>query len=140
MQTTNRFSQKTTACILGLMIALASICPLTASATNSPIKTVKVGYFYFPGYQEMQDDGSVLRGSGYGNDFLQLLRRYANLNYEYVGYNETWETMPELLRSGEIDMYTLALKGEETTQEFAFSQPICSLTSASVLRYSSASI
>ena len=32
-------------------------------------------------------------GSGYGFDFLQLLRKYANLNYQYVGYEDSWQEM-----------------------------------------------
>lgn len=73
------------ACILVALLVLTALCPAVMAETQ-PVITVKVGYFAFPGCHVKQDDGSVPRGSGYGNDFLQLLRRYANINFEYVGY------------------------------------------------------
>ena len=58
--------------------------PLTGMAADSEqvaIRKVRVGYFEFPSYHEMGKEGEVNTGSGYGCDFLFLLRRYANLNY-----------------------------------------------------------
>ncbi|MGM9519322.1 MAG: response regulator [Phascolarctobacterium sp.] len=101
--------------------------PKTAQATKvTPVRKVRVGFFEFPGYHELQEKslGSFDTGSGYGCDFLFLLRRYANLNYEFVGYDKSWQEMLSMLRRGEIDMVTSATKNQERLQEFAYSAPI----------------
>ena len=92
---------------------------------TSPQK-VRVGYFAFPGYHNMSksEDGGMDVGSGYGCDFLFLLRRYANLNYDFVGYDKAWHEMLEMLRRGEIDMVTSATKNYERLKEFGYSAPI----------------
>ena len=105
-------------------VLIQCLFPLKVFAAETTIETINVGYFAFPGYHEITNDGSVNRGSGYGNDFLQLLRRYSNLNYEYVGYEKSQSDMTVMLKNGKIDMFTLALKSEDTSDEFAFSNPV----------------
>ena len=109
-------------CVLCLLIALTAVCPMAAFAAEP--KTVRVGYFAFAGYHEVCQDENGLHGSGYGFDFLQLLRRYTNLNYEYVGYENSWQEMLQMLRDGQIDMVTSARKTSQRETEFAFSYPI----------------
>ena len=48
--------------------------------------------------------------SGYGYDFLRLMARYWDVDYEYVGYDKSWEDMQQMLEDGEIDMVTSARK------------------------------
>lgn len=62
-----------TVCLLMLVTTLS---PVTAYAKEDDTKTIKVGYFEFPGYHEIYEDTQGAHGSGYGFDFLQLLRRY----------------------------------------------------------------
>ena len=62
---------------------------LVAASEQADIRKVRVGYFEFPRYHEMGKEGQVNTGSGYGCDFLFLLRRYAKLNYEFVGYDKS---------------------------------------------------
>lgn len=93
----------------------------TVQKAGSAVHTVRVGFFYFPGYHEIVD-GTVR--AGYGVDFLTLLRRYSNLNYEYVGYENTWKEMQTMLLNGEIDLVTSARKTPEREEKFAFSLPI----------------
>ncbi|MGM9583444.1 MAG: ATP-binding protein [Phascolarctobacterium sp.] len=97
-----------------------------AGAPQTALQKVRVGYFEFPSYHNMSrsEDGKMTMGSGYGCDFLFLLRRYANLNYEFVGYDKSWKEMLEMLRRGEIDMVTSATKNNERLKEFAYSAPI----------------
>lgn len=90
-------------------------------AQKTSIKTVKVGFFAFSGYHEIVDN---TKRAGYGVDFLTLMQRYANLNYEYVGYDNTWEEMQQMLLDGEIDMVTSARETPKREEEFAFSEPI----------------
>lgn len=47
---------------------LQIIYPLTTFATEP--KTIRVGYFAFPGYHEVYQDENGLQGRGYGFDFL----------------------------------------------------------------------
>ena len=106
---------------LCLTMLLVLFMPVSVSAAESQVRTVRVGFFAFDGYHEMDESG---RMSGYGYDFLTLMKRYANVQYEYVGYEKSWDAMLEMLRSGEIDMVTSAHKTEDRLEEFDFSVPI----------------
>ena len=46
------------------------LCPVTAFAAEP--KTIRVGYFAFPGYHEVYQDENGLQGSGYGFDFCSF--------------------------------------------------------------------
>ena len=108
--------------ILGLFVLLAA-ASLTAAVAAEP-RTVRVGYFAFPGYHELIPGEGGPKGSGYGFDFLQMLRRYTHLNFQYVGYEDGWLDMQQMLRDGRIDMVTSARKTSQREKEFAFSSPI----------------
>ena len=108
--------------VLLVAFLFQTLLPFPAFAAEP--KTIRVGYFAFPGYHEVYQDENGLQGSGYGFDFLQLLRRYTNLNYQYVGYENSWQEMQEMLRTGEIDMVTSARKTIQREKEFAFSSAI----------------
>lgn len=116
------WKKRIVAVALFLFVLITTLCPTTAYATET--KTIRVGYFAFPGYHEVHQDENEPQGRGYGFDFLQLLRRYTNLNYQYIGYENSWQEMQEMLRSGEIDMVTSARKTSQREKEFAFSSPI----------------
>ena len=73
------------------------------------------------GYHMMDEDGNR---SGYGYDFLRLMARYWDVNYEYVGYDKSWEEMQQMLINGEIDMVTSARRTPEREELFDFSRPI----------------
>ena len=105
-----------------LAVLLTAVCPLAASAAEP--RTIRVGYFAFPGYHEVYQGENGPQGSGYGFDFLQMLRRYTNLNYQYIGYEDSWQDMLQMLRDGQIDMVTSARKTSRREKEFAFSSPI----------------
>ena len=112
-----RFAAVLTALIVLSLLAPASITHSHASDAN---RTIKVGFFAYPGYHEIEGKAR----SGYGYDFLCLLQRYADLNYEYVGYDKSWEDMQQMLLDGEIDMVTSARKTHEREEIFDFSEPI----------------
>lgn len=66
---------KKTRIIAGFLLVLflsQIIYPLTVLASEP--RTIRVGYFAFPGYHEILQDKNGLQGSGYGFDFLQMLR------------------------------------------------------------------
>jgi signal transduction histidine kinase/BarA-like signal transduction histidine kinase len=94
---------------------------VSAEENMTTPETVKVGFFAFEGYHEIDENGAK---SGYGYDFLQLTQKYVNLNYEYVGYDKSWEETQQMLLDGEIDMVTSAHKTEERLKKYDFSLPI----------------
>ena len=81
---------------VAVLLAFVCVCmifsPLTAYAAedSSQHETVKVGFFAMDGYHMMDEEGNR---SGYGYDFLRLMARYWDVDYEYVGYDKSWEDM-----------------------------------------------
>ena len=109
--------------LLLTLIYMLAMCPQAAYAADdsSQHETVKVGFFAMDGYHEMDEKGNR---SGYGYDVLRLMARYWDVNYEYVGYDQSWEDMQQLLEDGEIDMVTSARKTPAREEKFDFSRPI----------------
>ena len=109
--------------ILMTMLLLTALLSLSASAaeTVSQHERVRVGFFAMDGYHMMDEDGNR---SGYGYDFLRLMARYWDVDYEYVGYDKSWEEMQRMLIDGEIDMVTSARRTPEREELFDFSRPI----------------
>jgi signal transduction histidine kinase len=83
--------------------------------------TVKVGYFQLDGFNEIDENGVY---SGYDYDFFQMLGRYTSLNFEFVGYDKSWQEMQEMLEDGEIDILTSMHSTEERKARFDFSYDI----------------
>ena len=109
--------------ILMTMLLLTALLSLSASAaeTVSQHERVRVGFFAMDGYHMMDEDG---KRSGYGYDFLRLMARYWDVDYEYIGYDKSWDEMQQMLIDGEIDMVTSARKTPEREELFDFSRPI----------------
>ena len=109
--------------ILMTMLLLTALLSLSASAAEivSQHERVRVGFFAMDGYHMMDEDGNR---SGYGYDFLRLMARYWDVDYEYVGYDKSWEEMQQMLIDGEIDMVTSARRTPEREELFDFSRPI----------------
>ena len=132
----NGYRRTAAALLLAVLVLLSSVWGVAAGAEpvlssldaeksstdreNSPVQTVKVGYFQYPGYQELEDG----RRSGYGADFLSLLQQYANLNYDYVACSNSWNELESMLAEGEIDLVTSARKTPARKMKFDFSDPI----------------
>ena len=56
-----------------------------------------------------------------------LMARYWDVDYEYVGYDQSWDDMQQMLEDGEIDMVTSARKTPDREEKFDFhvrSEPI----------------
>ena len=111
--------------VLCFFLVLSGLMPVSAadvSATNEAInKRVKAGIFYFDGYHTEDEDGKL---SGYGIELLQMISQYSHLNFDYVGYDKSWNDMLEMLENGEIDIVTSARKTSDREAKFAFSYPI----------------
>lgn len=102
-------------------VLLACSLNLTSTYAQQLNRTVKAGVFYFDGYH-MKDEENNL--AGYGIDFLKLVSQYSHLNFEFVGYDKSWDEMLTMLDNGEIDVVTSARKTTEREDKYAFSLPI----------------
>lgn len=102
------------------LLLLLMIVPISvlADLTSDPVK-VRVGFFALDGYHMINQNGYR---SGYGYDLLQLMARYGNFEYEYIGYEKTLDEMTEMLENGEIDLLTCMIKSPETENRFEFSE------------------
>ena len=109
--------------ILTAMLILTALLSFSARAeeAESQHERVRVGFFAMDGYHMMDEDGNR---SGYGYDFLRLMARYWDADYEYIGYDKSWEDMQQMLLDGEIDMVTSASKTPDREELFDFSRPI----------------
>ena len=111
--------------LLCMMIFLMGMVQLQSGLVyargTETVQTVRVGFFAFDGYHMIDEEG---RKSGYGYEFLNLLSRYCNLRFEYIGYDKSWEETLKMLETGEIDLVTSAKKTSEREKKFAFSRPI----------------
>ena len=110
-------------------IAIACGTVQAVSADSNESKVVRVGFFAFDGYHMIDEEG---HRSGYGYEYLQRIARYNDWTYEYVGYDQSWSEMQEMLLNGEIDLLTSAQKTPEREKLFDFSTNAIG-TSATIL-------
>ena len=123
-------SRKWMVALLCLFLILCDFIPVSASPVNAANEStseevtnrrVKAGIFYFDGYHTKDEEGKL---SGYGIEVLQMFSQYSHLNFDYVGYDKSWNDMLDMLENGEIDLVTSARKTPEREAKFAFSYPI----------------
>ncbi|MEA4922877.1 MAG: EAL domain-containing protein [Eubacteriaceae bacterium] len=97
-----------------VLILLSVFIPLNASAADSAgkIKTVKVGCFECPGFQ----DSSY---SGYNYDYLQSISHYNGWKYKFV--SGTYAECEKMLKDGTIDIMGGVKKASENASLFSFS-------------------
>lgn len=102
----------------GLLLLLLSLCPVNAAAMQQTTPDYKVAFYAFDCYH-MQDENG--KRSGYGYEMMQGLSKYLQCTFTYVGYDKTPAQCEEMLRTGEVDIYTAAKRTPEREAEFAFS-------------------
>lgn len=113
--------------ILTVIIFVMTVLPTEASTLSSKntdqqkSSVVKVGFYKIPGFNNQSRSGER---SGYGYDFLQLVRRNTQIEFAYSGYDKTWEESLVMLENGEIDLLAGALRTPEREKKFDFSFPI----------------
>ena len=124
MQTRKRVYIKITIafmiCLFFIISSLSGLIRISAGA-QSDNKTVRAGIFYFEGYHMKDENGSL---TGYGIELLNMISEYSHLNFQYIGYDKSWNEMQEMLKNGEIDVVTSARRTPEREEEFAFSDSI----------------
>lgn len=111
-----------TLCLFMFFSSLLSI-PFTVCAAEEEKEreVVKVGFWAYEGYHMIDENGMR---SGYGYDFLRLASRYMDVDFEYIGYENSWDDMLEMLSDGRIDMLTSVHMTPERLEKFEFSKPI----------------
>ena len=109
--------------VMLLAVCLVGLLPVKAGAAYDAgqREKVRVGFFAMDGYHMMDENGNL---SGYGYEFFQLVSRYQDLDFEYVGYDKSWSEMQQMLENGEIDLLTSARRTGEREQKFDYSRPI----------------
>ena len=112
--------KRISAAVFGILFLLLSVCPVLADAIpRSETPEYKVAFYAFDCYH-MQDENGLR--SGYGYEMMQGVAKYMQCTFSYVGYDKTAKESEEMLRNGEVDIYTAAKKTPEREAEFAFSR------------------
>ena len=75
--------------------------------------------FYESDCYHMQDSNGVKYGYGY--EMMQDISKYLQCTFSYVGFEKSPKECEEMLRNGELDIYTAAKKTPEREKYFAFS-------------------
>ena len=106
--------------LLAFLLVILTACPVSASVLQTGgTPDYKVAFYAFDCYH-MQDENG--RRTGYGYEMMQGLSGYMQCTFSYVGYDKTAAESVEMLRNGEVDIYTAAKKTVEREMEFAFSK------------------
>ena len=111
---------KRAAAIVCLIVQI-SLLACTAWAATLPkqeTRQYRVSYYAYDCFNMQDEDG---RRYGYGYDMMQDIAKYMQCTFSYIGYDKTAKECEEMLRSGEIDLYTAAKITPERQEEFAFS-------------------
>ena len=103
-------------CLLWLTMPVQAADAVLLSQDNR--QTIRVGFYQMDGYHMMSDSGRLY---GYGYDYLQLMRRFTDWKYEYVGYDKGWQEMFDMLDAGEIDLLTAVQKTPDRELKYVFS-------------------
>ena len=121
IQRKEKMFSKIAAFAICVILILSNFITAAAADGQSDNRTVKAGIFYFEGYHMKDEDGRL---TGYGIEFLDLVSQYSHLNFQYTGYDNSWNDMLTMLENGEIDMVTTARRTAEREETFAYSLPI----------------
>ncbi len=104
------------------IILFLNCVPISAFALQEK-EVIKVGYMLLDGFEEQQEISqngkTIIVRSGYGYDYLQMLRNYTGWEYEYVIGN--WKELTDKLESGEIDLLSHVARTDEREKTMIFS-------------------
>ena len=101
-----------------IILAFAFCLPANAEAVpRVQTPSYKVAFYASPNYHIQDEYG---KRSGYGYEMMQALGRYLQCTFSYEGYDKTPAECEQMLRDGEIDLYTAAKITPEREEEFAF--------------------
>ena len=133
MKRTRAFFIHSLRLLLQVVLALCLVMGAQLSmAQAGEAQKVRVGYFFLPGYHEIDGAGRL---QGYGYDLLQHMQLYNNWRCEYVGYDKKWNEGFEMLARGEIDLITGVRMRQDRLAKFSYSSnPVGRSSSVLVVR------
>lgn len=103
----------------GALLLFASLLPMAAAALpREQTPNYRVAFFPYDCYHIQDANG---KRSGYGYEMMQGIAQYLQCTFSYVGYDKTAAQCVDMLRNGELDIYTAARKTPEREAEFVFS-------------------
>lgn len=110
--------------MLSLLCAWAMLLFLLEPAACAEEKeTIRVGYMLLDHFQEEeaaeQNGRQMIVRSGYGHEYLQVIRYYTGWQYEYV--HGTWSELLDMLERGEIDIMSHTARTPEREETMLFS-------------------
>ena len=105
--------------VLAVFLLVSLLLPIAALALpQQETPDYKVAFYPYDCYH-MQD--AYGKRTGYGYEMMQGIAKYLQCTFSYVGYDKSAKECEEMLRSGELDIYTAARKTPEREEEFVFS-------------------
>ena len=112
--------KKITALLCGMLLLVLCCCPVYADyVPQVDTPDYKVAFYAYDCYHMQDSNGKKY---GYGYDMMQDLSEYLQCTFSYVGYEKSAKECEEMLRNGEVDIYTAAKITPEREEEFAFSK------------------
>ena len=139
---TNRTSPRISFALFFVACIFAFLLPCAAFADDSVPRAETPDYkvaFYASANYHVQDETGAR--SGYGYEMMQSVSQYMQCTFSYVGYDKTPAECEEMLRTGEVDLYTAARKTDARAAEFAFSKhPAITATTAMNVKVDNTSV
>ena len=121
MKTTTHTPLRRLAALFLVLAMAVGFCTAAAAEgvprLDTPVYKVA---FYASNCYHIQDDSG--QRSGYGYEMMQGLSKYMQCTFDYVGYDKTPAESVDMLRNGEVDLYTAARVTDERRAEFAVSR------------------
>ena len=112
--------EKLVAVLSGMLLAILCCCPVqAASVPQEDTPDYKVAFYAYDCYHMEDGNGKKY---GYGYDMMQDLSEYLQCTFSYVGYEKSAKECEEMLKNGELDIYTGAKITPERKKIFAFSK------------------
>lgn len=112
--------KKRTSAVLTVLVLVMTCCwQISAAVPQKDTPDYKVAFYAYDCYH-MQDANG--RKYGYGYDMMQDLSEFMQCTFSYVGYEKSAQECEEMLRNGELDLYTAAKITPEREKEFVFSK------------------
>lgn len=102
-------------------ILLSVLFVFTAFAADVPraeTPNYRVAFYASPNYHIQDENG---RRYGYGYEMMQAVSCHIQCTFSYIGYDKMPDECVEMLRNGELDIYTAAGLTPERQAEFAIS-------------------
>ena len=104
---------------LSFFMVLTLLNPISVYAMpKEETPDYKVAFYPYDCYHMLDENGNR---SGYGYEMMQGISKYLQCTFSYVGYDKSAKECEEMLRNGQLDLYTAARLTPERKTEFAFS-------------------